>query len=233
MSETPSSRPGRPRREVRRSRRERQIAIFGVLVIALGAAAIFSMAVYRGQVDGPFSAPLVTPEGGVNVDDITLACPPDGSFAASADTVVVRVNNASDVNGLAGSVEDILDGRGFVTVGAVNWTTSTVDEDVAVEIHYGAAGLLAAYTLDQHFEGADLILDNRGDATLDLVLGDAYNPEESLVPVADVREMADVELSAGGDCLPVNLVSTVPSPRDLPDNPLAPASPSPSPDSEE
>ncbi len=231
MSETPSSRPGRPRREVRRSRRERQIAIFGVLVIGLGAAAIFSVAVYNGQVDGPFSAPLVTPEGGVNVDDVSLACPPDGAFAASADTVVVRVNNASDVNGLAGGVEDILDGRGFVTVGAVNWTTSSVDEEVAVEIHYGAQGLLAAYTLDRHFEGAALVLDNRADATVDLVLGDAYNPEETLVSAADVSAMADIELTASGECLPVNLVSTVPAPRELPDNPLATASPTPSPES--
>ncbi|WP_143340450.1 LytR C-terminal domain-containing protein [Demequina sp. NBRC 110057] len=213
----------------RRRRRERQIIVFGVLIIVIVAIGVAAAAVFRGDAEGPLSAGFTTPVGEFE-SDVTLVCPPDGAMPLSYDQVVVRVDNGTDISGLAGTTAGQLESRGFTVVGTTNWSRSYDDY---VQILFGADGVQQAYTLATQFEAStdaavELVLDNRDGITLDLVLGtqfsEAPNLRDALAPELDM----ELPLTAGAECLPVNLVEPRPAPNVLPENPLAEASPSPS-----
>ena len=117
---TPSD-PQRTRRNaVRRHRRERQILVFGILIIVVGAIAFFAASVYRGDVQGPFNAAFVTPETDFT-SDVTLVCPPASSLPLETSQVAVRVLNSTEKPGVAARTRDDLEGRGFVPLGAGNF----------------------------------------------------------------------------------------------------------------
>ncbi|GIG54966.1 LytR C-terminal domain-containing protein [Demequina activiva] len=235
MNRAPTGSDAKRRKAVRRHRRERQLVVFGVIIIAIAALTFAASAVYRGEVDGPFDAQFNTPDSGL-AEDVTLVCPPPANPAdETADKplnpgeVVVRVNNGTEVPGLAGTTQSTLDGRGFVTVGTANWPRPY---DGIALIYFGESGVQHAYTLARQFQDAELVLDQRPDITLDLVVGQGFadNPvlREPLAPELS----PELALSADGECRPAGLVVAVPAPRTLPENPLAEASPTPSPEPE-
>ncbi|MFW7414711.1 LytR C-terminal domain-containing protein [Demequina sp. SO4-18] len=213
------------RKAVRRHRRERQFVVFGIALIALATAAFAAAAIYRGDVEGPFDRAFTTPVGDFE-SDVTLACPPSGATPLPYEEVVVRVNNATGLSGLAGTTADTLEGRGFLVVDATNWSR---DYSGNVRILYGAPGLRHAYTLATHFDEVDLVLDTRTDVTVDLVLGERFGDAPQLRELLSPEVDPEVALSSRGECLPVNVINAQPAPRTLPENPLAEASPSPSP----
>ncbi|MDN4480707.1 LytR C-terminal domain-containing protein [Demequina muriae] len=216
------------RKAVRRHRRERQFVVFGIAMIALVTLAFASFAIYRGDVEGPFDRAFHTPAGEFQ-SDVTLACAPSGAMPLPPEEVVVRVNNAAGISGLAGSTGDTLEGRGFVVVDATNWTQ---DFAGTIRILYGAEGLQHAYTVALHFDDVELVLDNRPGITVDIVLGEQFG-EQPQVRELDAPELdPTLALSSRGECLPVNVLTARPAPRTLPENPLAEASPSPSPEPE-
>ncbi|WP_062131106.1 LytR C-terminal domain-containing protein [Demequina aestuarii] len=216
------------RKAVRRHRRERQFVVFGIAMIALVTVAFASFAIYRGDVEGPFDRAFTTPAGEFE-SDITLACAPSRAMPLPPGEVVVRVNNGAGISGLAGSTGETLEGRGFLVVGATNWTQ---DFSGSVRILYGQEGLQHAYTLAAHFDDVELVLDNRPDITLDLVLGQQFGEEPQVRPLDAPELDPTIALSSRGECLPVNVITARPAPRTLPENPLAEASPSPSPSAE-
>lgn len=211
---------------VRRRRRERQIIVFGVAAIILGALAFAAAAVYRGEAEGPFSNAFHTPPGQFE-SDVTLVCPPGDTFPLKYEEVVVRVANGAGVTGLAGDIAETLKGRGFVVVGAMNASRGYGDH---VRILYGTEGLIHAYTLATQFDTVDLVLDTREDITLDLILGEQFAADPRLRELLSPDLSEDLPLAARGECLPLNLVEAQPAPRTLPDNPLADPSPSASPE---
>jgi hypothetical protein len=219
-------RPDARRAKVRRHRRERQIIVFGVLVILVAFAAVFAAGVYKGDVDGPFSQPFVTPAGAFE-SDVDLVCPPPSSTPLPADQVAVRVLNGTETSGLASDVADDLESRGFVLLGASNWSRGYPD---GVRLYFGPNGVHQAYTVARHFETVDMVLDNRPGTLVDVVLGDAF-AEASTLRSALAPELDETRtLTANAACLPASLVTPVPAPRTLPENPLDPEpSPSPSP----
>ena len=223
MSQAQNGGDTKRRKAVRRHRRERQIIVFGVIVIALAAVSFAASAIYRGEVDGPFSADFSSPAP--DLEDVTLVCPPSQSLPLEPAQVVVRVNNATEASGLAGSTAETLEGRGFVVTGTANWSRNY---DGDVRIYFGEEGVQHAYTLARQFEDVDLVLDNRPDITLDLILGADFADDPTVrEPLA--RELdPDLELTADGECRPVGLVVAQPAPRTLPENPLASPSPEPS-----
>ncbi|MFW2512815.1 LytR C-terminal domain-containing protein [Demequina sp. SO4-13] len=217
------------RKAVRRHRRERQFVVFGIALIALVTAAFAAAAVYRGDVEGPFDRAFYTPAGDFE-SNITLACAPSGAVPLPYEEVVVRVNNGAGLPGLAGTTADTLEGRGFLVVDATNWSRDYSGE---VRILYGVQGLRHAYTLATHFDDVDLVLDTRSDVTVDLVLGEQFGEDPQLRELLAPEVDPELTLSSRGECLPVNLINPQPAPRTLPENPLAEASPSPSPSAEE
>ena len=216
VTEPVSPRPDPRRARVRRHRRERQIIVFGVLIIALAFTGLFAAGIYRGDVDGPFSQPFVTPIGDFE-SDVTLACPPANKTAMKNKKVALRVLNATDVSGLAGQVTDDLAGRGFVTLDPANAGTSYSG---SVEITFGADGVRQAYTVARHFDEVELVYDNREGTLIDVLVGDGFAEAPALRDRLAPELASGVILTANAECLPVDLLTPAPAPRILPENPL-------------
>jgi len=197
------------------------VLVFGILLIALAAISFIAMGIYKGTIEGPFNAAFVTPQSEFT-SDITLPCPPD-SLPMQPDEVAVRVLNGTDIQGLAGNTLTDLVGRGFVGLGATNWSR---DYAGTARIMFSEEGLHKAYTVALHFPEAELVLDDRKNATVDVVLGKAFT---NLVSPLDPRLDPDNPLAAEGACLPVSQIEPEPAPRIYPVDPLASPTPEPTP----
>ncbi|WP_161794214.1 LytR C-terminal domain-containing protein [Demequina sediminicola] len=229
MTDAPTPGKVKPASVTRRRRRERQLVVFGVVIIVLTALTIASLAIYRGSADGPFSVAIHTPAGVIKTES-NLVCPPPDTKPVAADQVVVRVNNATETSGLAGTTATALDSRGFRVVGSQNWSRTY---DGTVRILFGENGVAEAYTLALQFTAAELTLDQREDVTLDLILGEAYATSPGLRSESAPELDPELNLSASETCLPVDGVEARLAPGDLPANPLATISPEPSPEPSE
>ena len=100
--------------------------------------------------------------------------------------VKVNVYNTTYKSGLAKNVADAVAARGFRVKDVSNDPQRTMQLGTAV-IRYGEQGDLAAALLQGHVPGAELVKDDRADATLDLVIGNAFT---TLTPTADVPALA-------------------------------------------
>ncbi|KRF26392.1 LytR C-terminal domain-containing protein [Phycicoccus sp. Soil803] len=96
--------------------------------------------------------------------------------------VKVNVYNTTYKTGLAKVVADDIAGRGFKVKDVSNDPQRTMQLGTAV-IRYGEQGDLAAALLKGHVPEAQLVKDDRLDATLDLVIGNAYT---ALTPTSEV-----------------------------------------------
>jgi hypothetical protein len=132
--------------------------------------------------------------------------------------IPVRVLNATERAGLAGAVSRTLEGRGFVPVGTGN---SLRKYDGHVRISFGPDGLVQAYTLANQFAEYELVLDNRPQTTVDVVLGEAFSDETGIRPLLAPELQPDVILTENAPCLPLHLVEPEPAPRTLPADPFA------------
>ena len=208
---------------VRRRRRERQILLFGLISIVLAAVTFAAMAIYRGDVESPWAAPIYTPPSEFE-SDVRLACPPTDSYPVNEAEIPLRVYNGTNTQGLAGSVATTLEGRNFYIVSIGNASRSY--EHVA-RISYGTEGLVKAYTLARHFEEVELVLDTREGGVIDITLGARFDVT-MIRPLLAPELNADTPLSPYAQCLPLSLIVAEPAPRNIPDDPLAPeASPLP------
>ncbi|WNM24259.1 LytR C-terminal domain-containing protein [Demequina capsici] len=217
MSENRGGRLRTRREVVRRHRRERQVVVFGLLLILLSAVSVGAAAVYRGEAQGPFDSTFKTSAADFS-SDITLVCPPASTLPLDPSTVVVRVLNGTSTSGLAGDVESDLSGRSYVTVGAANYALTY---DGVVKILFGSDGIAAAYTLARNFVEAELVLDNRTGPTVDVVVGTGYDPATSLRSASSAELDPDRDLYTDEPCLPWTQIVAQQAPRTLPDNPLA------------
>jgi hypothetical protein len=216
---------GSRRKAVRRHRRERQVLVFGLLTIGIAAVTFIAMGIYNGTITGPFNATFVTPQADFT-SSITVACPPAGSLPLKTEEVAVRVLNGTDQDGLASTTLEDLVGRGFVGLGATNWSQTYPN---TARIMFGETGVQKAYTLALQFPEAEMVLDTRTNATVDVVLGAKFKSHAQLVDQLDPQLDPTVPLTANVPCLPVTQVEPEPAPRIYPKDPLAPESPTPTP----
>lgn len=243
---TPRSRILRTRREVvRRHRRERQFLVFGLLIGLLATVFVIAYAIYQGRIDSPVDYAFVTPPPDFE-SGITWPCPPvnvgndendpeavQENMPMDPSTVTVRVLNGTkgtpdEQSGLAGSTLEILKGRGYVGVGATNWSRTYKE---SVRIQFGEEGLRQAYTVAANFPSYVMVLDNRKGAVVDIILGQLFTVDKIRPQYAPELD-PNVELTSPVQCLPIALVPREPAPRIIPVDPLAPVvtpSPSPSP----
>lgn len=243
MTVSSRSRVLRTRREVvRRHRRERQFLVFGLLIGLLATIAVIAYAIYQGRLESPIDYAFVTPPPDFE-SSVTWPCPPvnDGDDANDPEAiqenlpmdpgqVTVRVLNgtvgSTDKSGVAGATLDVLEGRGYVGVGATNWNRTYEDY---VRIQFGEEGLRQAYTIAANFPDYKMVLDNREGAVVDIILGDLYDVDQIRPQYAPELD-PNVELTAPERCLPISLVPPEPAPRIIPVDPLAPVvTPTPTP----
>lgn len=165
--------PDRQQQLRRRHTHERQAVVFGSILAGMALATLGAAAVYTDALD----LPLLDREFSTKAAEPTAAapppapCPPADALPVPYAEIQVRVLNGAGTSGLAGSVATELSGRGFGVSGADNYPTTLGS---VAQIHFGAAGTAAAYTVAAQLDGEVLVLDQREDAGVDLVLGEAY-----------------------------------------------------------
>lgn len=192
----------------RRREHERQAVVFGLLVALLALTGLGALALYTGAVDSPFDQPIHTP-GSEEAETGPVPClpavegQPDGALPVAYSEVQVRVINASTTTGLARAHADVLRDRGFTIA-----LTGDLDHLLPrTELRFGRAGIVAAYTLAGHFPELRMVLDDREDAVVDLLVGEEY---ERPLPEEEVTLLADQPLQNLSDCVPADEVTPVP-----------------------
>ena len=194
--------PGYDQARVERRRREheRQAVVFGVLIAFLAVCGIFALAVYSGAISSPFNRPFTT-VGAAEQKTYPVPClpavkgQPDGALPATYSDVQVRLLNASEEIGLASAHETVLADRGFSIISKGNVPVQLQES----EIRFGRKGIVQAYPLAAQFPEIRLVLDDRKDRKIDLLIGDEF---EAPLDVEDVELTADQPLTNVEDCVP-------------------------------
>ncbi len=100
----------------------------------------------------------------------------DGEAAAlpKPSQIIVNVYNATSKTGLAGTTAKDVRTRGFV-VGTISNDPLNRARDGSGEVRFGKNGRAAATVVRAMLPTAALVQDARADASVDLVLGDAFS----------------------------------------------------------
>jgi len=156
----------------RRARHRRRTAITLLVVVAMLAGAFYVASSYFRRPNltaGASGCPTSTVTGATKAK--TPAKPV--ARAPSPSQVTVNVYNATSRSGLAGDTARTVKTRGFV-VGTV--ANDPLKKSIAGsgELRYGKGGAAAAAVVKTLLPSARSVVDGRGDASVDLVLGDAY-----------------------------------------------------------
>ncbi|WP_169166669.1 LytR C-terminal domain-containing protein [Cellulomonas taurus] len=214
--------PARQRR--RRHVRERQAVIFGVMLGAMAVSAFGAAAVYTGNLSLPFLSHAISSPAPTGLAAANSPCPPEGALPVPYAEVTVNVFNGTNRPGLAGETSTSLSGRGFVigVQGNASDRGYTGNDSTAV-IEFGSQGAAQAYTVAAQFDSPRLVLDDRQDASVDVVVGTAYN---ALVAAGDVVLTAAQPFANPEGCIPMDQVKPVaqpvaPAPEEGADDPAA------------
>ena len=183
---------------------ERQAVVFGLLTAVLAITGIGALAVYTGAVDAPFDRPFTTPNV-ETVASLKVPCLAEGTLPLPYGEVQVRVLNATGKGGLAAANKQILETRGF-TVALVDDLRTPEGKSTtqhSTQISFGLAGVAQAYTLAAHYDQPVLVLDDRADATVDLVLGKNFVNlvDEELVEIDPVVPLANPAKCVAADTI--------------------------------
>lgn len=160
-----TGKPYRPRKPRHRTRR--RIVVLVCVLAVLGGGG------YSAYRFGPFHSDAAAAACPTPTATPTAAVHPVA--AAQPNTVIVHVLNATKNPGLAGRTATALQQRGFTQVSAANANPSD-DGNVhgTAVIRSGPAGLAAQRLLLAEVNGAVAETDTRPDASVDLILGDAF-----------------------------------------------------------
>jgi hypothetical protein len=158
-----------------------------LLVLVLGIAATivwFKVMAQDNEVTAaahcaPPPSPTVKPTQGQPVPTLGKALEPDAldrTEPAPPPAALVRVVNASSQRGQARLVTETLKGLGFTQVAdPANDALYGDGMTCRAQIRFGAQGTAAARTLSLVEPCAELIRDDRQDATVDMVLGEKFD----------------------------------------------------------
>jgi hypothetical protein len=159
---------------VARARKRKRTAITLLVVAAILAGSFYYAASYwnRPARTNATCTPTLNPTGPVSPRQVTL-----------------NVYNATNRSGLAASVSRLAKERGFV-LGTVANDPAKKQIKGPAEVRFGPAGERAAPLVQALVAGAVPVKDTRADASVDLVLGDAYTqlapaPTNSTQPATD------------------------------------------------
>jgi hypothetical protein len=132
-------------------------------------------------------------------------CIDDGILPATPSGVSVRVLNGTKNAGLANAVADALSLRGFSVIGTDN-ANMVVDD---TQIRFGMNATASAYTVAGNFVEPTMVLDDRTDGLIDIVVGRTFDDliEQDLVSTFDRSK----PLSAPKSCKPVSRIAPAPA----------------------
>jgi len=199
------------RERLLRRRREhaRQIVIFGLLGTLLASAFVVALLAFGGALQLPFDRDFSS--GRDAAPAFTPPCLPsvpgqiDGPLPVPYDEIELRVFNASGVGGVATASQTVLNRRGFVINTLGDWETIMPIN----QLRFGTEGIVAAYTVAAHFEDIQMVLDNRPDSSVDLIMGEDFDEP---LPTTEVTLAADQPLLNIRGCQPAYELDPAPAP---------------------
>ncbi len=181
---------GNVRQTGQRYRKRRPLpALLFILVLGIVASIVW-LKVMTSESDAtgaahcdppPAQAAPTTPPAEAPPSPATLGKPQEINFLDRAvptppDRVLVRVLNASNTRGAAGMVTETLRTLGFTQVAEPDNDAIYGDEMTCrAQIRFGPQGEAAARTLSLVEPCAELVRDDRQDATVDLAIGDSFD----------------------------------------------------------
>jgi hypothetical protein len=153
---------------VSKRRKRRQLIVLGVVVLGLFFAFWYAWSYYQADISSGAARPPAA------------ECRPYDPKVVTPEKTKVNVYNASNRNGLAGTVARSLKERAFV-IGKVANDPSKRKAPKVAEIRYGASGTAQAKLLRTTLpKGTALVKDRRKVTTIDLALGAKFT---TLTPV--------------------------------------------------
>lgn len=200
MSSARTSLPPKARR--RRSIQQRQTTIIGGLVAALLLIALLSAAIWAQLLPMPFDRSFTAdPESASDGASTNAAtpCPPDGATPRALNEITANVYNSTDVQGLASETQQSLAAVGVVVNQSGNSGGSAYEG--GARITAGANGVIPAYSLARIFPMSEIIMDDRTDESVDVVLGTGFSGISSEEEIAALDPNAPLEPVEG--CTPI------------------------------
>ncbi|EFA22436.1 LytR C-terminal domain-containing protein [Bifidobacterium gallicum] len=184
--------------------RHRQTVVFTVIGAVLAVALFIScLFVFHVGGLGVSKTSATLPNYGQQVPCVSPAA--DGSKPKYMENkaVSVEVLNGTQFTGFAQAVGQALENREFVVKNIGNYSGGSQER---TQIKFGRNAIPEAYTLASNFTDAQLVMDDRQDKLIDVVLGDTFK---------DLRDEADVpktgkEIPNIEGCLAVDQLKNVP-----------------------
>lgn len=154
--------------------RRRQTIVFSIVGTLLAAVLVFAILVYTRVIDLQPSL-NVAKQPNYGVEAPCAAKDKNGKPMKWVDNsqVPVRVLNGTGFRGMAGAVGEALKNRQFDVRSVTNYTK---DSNVQrTTIYFGEQAINNAYTLAANFDDAIMVMDDRTDRLVDVVLGASFN----------------------------------------------------------
>jgi hypothetical protein len=178
----------------------RQAAIIGSLAAVMVVIGVAAIGIYSGRLPDPFSSKFSS----ASPTQLTVApppCPvdPDAKYPAPVG-ITINVLNSTDKQGAAGAAAQALRAYEFTT----SAESTSVPYAGSVRLVAGLNGLANAYTVLLYApQDAELTLDLREDATVDLIIGAEYkglpklemnpfDPDKVLVQLPSCEDAGDI-----------------------------------------
>lgn len=161
--------------------RHRQRIVFSIVGAAMVAALVVSFLFYfhifgLGEIESTDSEPNYGITAPCSVAD------DDGNAATTVDnrTISIRVLNGTGQSGFALAVYEALENRNFKMQSYDNYSSTNVERTT---IYFGINAINEAYTLNNNFNDAIMVMDDREDTLIDVVIGATF---DDLVDTTDV-----------------------------------------------
>lgn len=188
------------RAQRRRHLQQRQTVIFGSIIAAMLLTILISWLMLIGVAPSPFARSFTADEH-AQVSSET-ACPPEGALTVPFPQITARVYNSTNVGGLAGNVGGTLSAAGVVVSATGNWEEYYDGVGFLVA---GPSGLEEAFTLQLALPGMVVLMDNRTDAVVDVVIGGTFTATGDLsLVIPDQPIPVPAECQADGGQSPAN-----------------------------
>ncbi|WP_314687308.1 LytR C-terminal domain-containing protein [uncultured Bifidobacterium sp.] len=107
---------------------------------------------------------------------VTAPCAPNDSngnkskYVANSN-VTIRVLNGTSSSGFAKAVGDALENRSFTVSEISNYSSTSVERTT---IYFGRNAIAQGYTVNSNFKDAIMVMDDRTDKLVDVVLGASF-----------------------------------------------------------
>lgn len=196
MTDSPTQAAARARAKRRKRLQQRQTVIFGSIIAVLLGTVLFAGVVWAGIVPSPIDVELNTPEE-VEAPRVTQPCPPEGATPVPFEEISVNVLNSTNTSGLGARTGDALRNLGL--------TVETIGN--ASDTYLGSAKILVgpeyveyAYTVAGLISDAQIVIDTRTEAFVDVVLGSGFTEVRSS---EDFALDPDEPIPAPAGCMPL------------------------------